>query len=260
MRIFIASLLILFFSLNSFSQTTHLTDGPYVFYENGEVYVRSVVYKDGGYHPALDSFPEKQKVRHIITVHCQDHPDWDFTVRLRKKIVTPPAISRTHRKARVFVLSDIEGEFKPFRELLLAAKVIDKNYHWTFGKGKLIIAGDLFDRGRQVSQYLWLLYKLEDEAAAKKGEVHVVLGNHDIMNLSGDFRYVEPEYSNDARLMGKEYKDLYGSNTELGRWLRSKNIIENINGLLVMHAGLSSAILSEQKTVAALNRVRPFSC
>jgi hypothetical protein len=159
----------------------------------------------------------------------------------------------------VLFLSDIEGEFAAFRELLLANQVIDQNYNWIFGKGRLVIAGDLFDRGKQVVPYLWLLYKLEDDARAKGGDVNVVLGNHDIMNLKGDFRYVQPVYMANARLLGHPYSELYGPDTELGQWLRSKNIIEKVGDVLVMHGGLSSAVLSKKLSLDQINTIsRPF--
>ena len=87
----------------------------------------------------------------------------------------------------MFVLSDIEGEFAAFKSLMQGNGIMDQNYKWTFGDGHLVICGDLFDRGNRVTEYLWLLYKLEDEAKAQGGYVHVILGNHDIMNLKRRF-------------------------------------------------------------------------
>jgi len=40
----------------------------------------------------------------------------------------------------------------------------------------LVINGDLVDRGEFVTQVLWLLYKLEQQALAQNGMVHVILG------------------------------------------------------------------------------------
>jgi Calcineurin-like phosphoesterase len=243
-------------------QQSNITDGPYVGYHNGIGYVRRIIAKDSGYLAVVDSFPERKKKRQVLSVHLDGHPEWDFTVRLRRKIVIPAAVtisSRRRREAPILILSDIEGEFEHFRNLLLAAHVIDDRYNWIFGKGKLIIAGDLFDRGKQVSQFLWLLYKLEDEAARSGGAVHTILGNHDIMNLGGDFRYVQPEYMENARLMDLSYSAFYGNDTELGRWLRSKNIIEKIDGLLVMHGGISPAVLGAKKTIGQINtECRPW--
>ena len=143
--------------------------------------------------------------------------------------------------------------------MLVANGVMDENYGWAFGEGHLVICGDLFDRGQQVVEYLWLLYKLEQEAKAKGGYVHVILGNHDIMNLSGDFRYVMPKYFGTASAMGVEYKALYAENTELGRWLRTKNIMERIGDILFLHAGISSDVNKAGLSVQAINdSSRPY--
>jgi hypothetical protein len=242
----------------SYSQQA-ITDGPYVFYRNGMVYVKRVITIDSGYRAVIDSFPEAGKTHYAVKVNVEGHSDWAFTIPLRSTIPIPPDSSTSRRKRRILVLSDIEGEFAAFRSLLLAAKVIDTKYRWTFGKGKLIIAGDLFDRGKQVSQFLWLLYKLEDEAARHRGQVHVVLGNHDIMNLSGDFRYVQAEYGASCSLMGEHYYDLYGPDTELGRWLRSHNTIEKVDGLLILHGGVSPQMLSLHRHIADINNsCRPW--
>jgi hypothetical protein len=245
--------------LGAMSCIAQMTDGPYVFYRSGMVIVKSVIERDGKYVALADSFPEAERNKHLLAVHVDGHPEWDFSVALRKTIAVPNCITNDNSQDKIVVLSDIEGEFEHFRKLLLATKVIDSTYQWIFGHGKLIIAGDLFDRGKQVSQFLWLLYKLEDEAAAKGGEVHTILGNHDIMNMSGDFRYVQDVYQIDAALMGNRYSELYGSDTEIGRWLRAKNIIENIGGLLVMHGGVSPQVLALQKTIEAIDsECRPW--
>jgi hypothetical protein len=63
-----------------------------------------------------------------------------------------------------------------------------------------------------------------------------------MFNLTDDWRYVEVKYFNDAHLMGKRMSNLYDADTELGRWLRSKNIIEEIGGHAFLHGGISPAV------------------
>lgn len=245
-------------TLPALQANAQITDGPYVFYRNGFTIVKRVISEGGGQYTAqADSFKTTDRSKQTIAVHAEGHPDWDFSVKLKDKIMNEQEIFPASDKT--LILSDIEGEFSAFRDLLLAAKAIDQRYNWTFGKGSLIIAGDLFDRGKQVSQYLWLLYKLEDEAKAKGGAVHVILGNHDIMNLGDDFRYVQREYTVNAGLMGLNYKEFYGPDTELGRWLRSKNIIEKHGDLLVMHGGISPEVNRLQLSIQQINsKARPF--
>ena len=35
--------------------------------------------------------------------------------------------------------------------------IIDKNLNWKFGKGHLVVLGDIFDRGSMVTEVLWHL-------------------------------------------------------------------------------------------------------
>jgi hypothetical protein len=137
--------------------------------------------------------------------------------------------------------------------------VIDAGYNWTFGDGHLVLVGDFFDRGSQVTEVLWLIYSLEDKARAAGGYVHFVLGNHEIMNMSGDLRYLQPKYLEDAQLLNKNYMSLYDENSELGRWLRTKNVIERVGDVLYMHGGVSSVINSMNLSATDINKLaRPY--
>lgn len=237
--------------------TENITDGPYIFYRNGWVVTKSIEVNNAIAKVVMDSIPENQKSKKLIKVELQDHPEWGFTVQLKAK--NDPRTPVFAKPDKILVLSDIEGEFEHFRNLLLTAKVIDEKYNWTFGKGRLVVAGDLFDRGDQVCQFLWLLYKLEDEARQAGGDVNVILGNHDIMNLEGDVRYVGREYFVNAKLISEDYSRFYDANSELGRWLRSKNTIEKIGDLLVLHGGVSPELLQKHLDLTTLNdRSRPY--
>jgi hypothetical protein len=159
----------------------------------------------------------------------------------------------TANAGKLLALSDIEGNFAAFRELLQVNAVMDENFDWTFGNGQLVLIGDFFDRGEQVTEVLWLIYSLEEKAKAAGGYVHFILGNHEIMNLSGDLRYVQHTYLETAGLLKEKYEDLYGENSELGRWLRTKNIIEKISDLLFMHGGFSSEMNNLGLSIARIN-------
>lgn len=53
--------------------------------------------------------------------------------------------------------------------------------------------GDMLDRGPKDRQVMDLLMALEKEALKSDGEVIVLLGNHEMIILQGDMRYVAPE-------------------------------------------------------------------
>jgi hypothetical protein len=243
-----------FLSIAGRSQLLNACDGPYVFYNNNQVIIHSIKADSS---VLVDSFDISENKLHVISVFFSNHPDWNFNLNLRDTIQNE--IVDWNTSDNIFAISDIEGEFDNLRSLLIAAMVIDSNYRWTFHKGHLVVCGDLFDRGLDVAPELWLLYKLEEEAKIDGGYVHVILGNHDIMNLSGDLRYVQQKYFSNSLKMNLEYKSLYSKDTELGRWLRSKNIIERIGDNLCMHAGLSPEVLALKMSLSDINKTsRPY--
>ncbi|NNF38754.1 MAG: hypothetical protein HKN71_08805 [Gemmatimonadetes bacterium] len=96
---------------------------------------------------------------------------------------------------RQVVIPDIHGAFDEFAELLKATGVVDENLDWTGGETHLVSLGDLLDRGPDSRQAMDLLMRLEQQAPQAGGQVHVILGNHELMVMTGDLRYLsEGEY------------------------------------------------------------------
>lgn len=143
----------------------------------------------------------------------------------------------------IAVLSDIHGQYDLAVELLTNNSIIDQERNWNFGKGHLVIVGDIFDRGDQVNEALWLIYDLEQQASEIGGGVHFTLGNHEYMVLMNDLRYVHKKYKETCELLDLDYPKLYGPNTVMGRWLRSKNTVIRINGNTYVHGGISKKFL-----------------
>jgi hypothetical protein len=146
---------------------------------------------------------------------------------------------------KIAALSDIHGQYDLAVTLLKNNKIIDKNLNWRFGKGHLVIAGDIFDRGPKVHETLLLVFKLEQQAKKEGGKVHFLLGNHEYMVLHNDLRYIHRKYRHTTRLLRMNYGDIYGKNTVLGRWLRSKATIIKINTDYFVHGGVSKEFITK---------------
>lgn len=91
---------------------------------------------------------------------------------------------------RIVAISDIHGAYGAMRSTLENAGVIDAEGTWAGENTHLVISGDILDRGPGSRAAMDLLMRLEGEADAAGGKVHVLLGNHEVMNLTGDLRYV----------------------------------------------------------------------
>ena len=228
-------------------------DGPYVQYKGDQVFATYIMGKKGKkFSLKTDSIALQQKDNLSLNV-MTDIPGKSFQVRLKKELQNEK--SEFSKVKNLVVLSDIEGNFDALRKLLQATKVIDENLEWTFGDGNLVLVGDLFDRGQQVTEVLWFIYYLEEKAKAAGGYIHFILGNHEIMNLSGDLRYVQQKYLDNAVLLNQKYVTLYDENSELGRWLRTKNIVEKIGDIVFAHGGISGNINRMNISIPAINKL-----
>lgn len=240
------------------STTLDSFDGPYIYTKtedslevisveerkNSEFYVKKKVVK------------RIQKQKFISKVNNKENDS--FTFSLMNKYLVPNAMYEPQEK--IFITSDIEGNFNTFYSLLIGNKIMDKDYNWTFGNGHLVIAGDMMDRGTEVLPCLWLLYKLEQEAKLKNGQVHFVLGNHDVMNLQLNLKYVQSKYLELAKIISEPktnqkiaYKNLMSDANELVKWIKSKNTIEKIGDNLILHGGISEDMIDTGLSIEEIN-------
>lgn len=91
---------------------------------------------------------------------------------------------------RIVAFGDVHGAFDALVATLQNANVIDDELHWSGGRTHLVSTGDLLDRGVESRRVMDLMMRLENEAERAGGQVHQLLGNHEVMNLIGDLRYV----------------------------------------------------------------------
>ena len=149
-----------------------------------------------------------------------------------KGLTTTPAAA-----ARIVAIGDVHGAGEPFAAILKRAGLIDEQRRWTGGKTVFVQTGDTTDRGPDVRAIFDLLMSLEKQAAAAGGKVHVVLGNHEVMNLVGDVRDVSPEAF--AAFGGEAaYREAFSKDGRYGKWLRTKPILTEVDGNVFMHAGI----------------------
>jgi hypothetical protein len=171
---------------------------------------------------------------------------------------------------RIVAVGDVHGAYDRLVEILRAAEVVDASLRWSGGKTHLVQLGDVVDRGGDSRQALDLLRRLEKEARRSGGAVHALLGNHEVMRMRGDMRYVAPgEYAafvtprshvaREERLraappeardrlrqetpLGRAEMDLaFGPRGDYGRWLRGLPAVVKINGFVFLHGGISPAL------------------
>ena len=226
------------------------TDGPHVFYRGKNIIVKSIERVDTMNMISVHQYNKRDQILLSCTVPQTGDK---FSFSLKEKLRTEKY--EYAQPSRMLVVSDIEGNFEAFKMLLRGASVINEEFQWTFGAGHLVLNGDFFDRGLNVTECLWLVYKLESEADAAGGKVHFILGNHEIMNLSGYFDYVRKKYMENAVLIGEDYSLWYDNHSELGRWLRTKNAVEKIGDYVFCHGGISPMLAGTRLSLGQINEI-----
>lgn len=177
------------------------------------------------------------------------------------------------------VVADVHGAYDALTELLLAVGIVGADLSWTGADARLVSLGDLLDRGPDSRKVLDLLMRLEAEAAAAGGRVHVLLGNHEQMNLTGDLRYVSaaefaafaPDESDAMRAAGYAawlsrvsgfstevdaraafdaahppgyfaHRSAFGPDGRYGRWLLGLPALAVIGDTAFVHGGLPAGV------------------
>jgi hypothetical protein len=183
---------------------------------------------------------------------------------------------------RIVAIGDIHGSYDKFVILLKGTGLVDENLSWTGGNAHLVMVGDLVDRGKNDRGVVELVMRLQNEASSAGGQVHALLGNHDVMVLAHDLRYVHKksyedfatdEDPADREKAWKGFKSAYSrkgiSEAKLqaafdetfppgffahlklfdlegtfGAWSLSRPVVIKINGIVFVHGGLTEEVAS----------------
>lgn len=180
--------------------------------------------------------------------------------------------------APIYVVGDVHGAYESILKTLQTMNLVNKEKEWIGGESHFVSLGDLMDRGPSSRKIMDLYMSLQQQAASAGGRFHVVLGNHEVMNLTGDLRYLseqeiaefaddestemrdkayqvhlsasrlsEDDYSRE--LFDKKYargffarQQAFSLDGKYGQWLRKLPFILQINDQMFTHGGLSTQI------------------
>ena len=140
-------------------------------------------------------------------------------------------------EGRVVAVGDLHGDLDNALSALRLAGVVDEDGHWSGGQTTLVQTGDLTDRGPDSRALLDLFQRLQREAPKTGGRVVALLGNHEVMNLTGDWRYVHP---GDIAAFGGEQarREALAADGTYGAWLTSLPVAADVQGTVFVHGGL----------------------
>lgn len=241
--------LLRFYRVESLMQGKELIDGPYVEWIESDK-IRITYLRNKPNSNKVKVINKRQKIDDLPYRISGHRPD---TVKytIRKKYEPQEAIFDNVES--IFVMGDIHGNYDETVTVLKNAGVLNEKMEWNWGGNHLLFIGDIFDRGDEVTELLWLIKSLQFQAMEAGGRVHLLFGNHELMIFSNDLRYISDKYFFLTTKTGINYSELFGDSHELGIWLRSLNTMVKINDILFVHAGVSGDLLERNMSLMDVN-------
>jgi hypothetical protein len=117
---------------------------------------------------------------------CADEP----SVTTGDAAYTTDIPTRFPAAARVVALGDVHGDIEAMRTALWVGDLIDEDDQWIGGETVVVQTGDLLDRGDDEQAIIDLMKDLQGQAKEAGGALHLLNGNHELMNVALDFSYV----------------------------------------------------------------------
>ncbi|HAR36293.1 MAG TPA: hypothetical protein DCR87_05205 [Acidobacteria bacterium] len=177
--------------------------------------------------------------------------------------------------SRIVVVGDLHGDYENFLKILKGTKLVDSGLNWAAGQTFLVQMGDVMDRGPDARKIFDLIKKLEIQAAEAGGQVQMLIGNHEEMNITGisfdyedyvtveqfqsflpdDYRERKQKELEKKARRGKSLQKLWREviqmdlearnkylvnfNQKYGKWILRHNAVIKINDLVFVHGGIS---------------------
>lgn len=114
---------------------------------------------------------------------------WFWPLLILAAVLIPGAASSQPAPQRIVAIGDLHGDNDAWLAVAKAAGLIDTKGRWAGGTTTLVQMGDVVDRGPDSLKIIHHLQKLQREAPKKGGKVIALLGNHEAMLMTHDYRY-----------------------------------------------------------------------
>ncbi|XP_065848107.1 shewanella-like protein phosphatase 1 isoform X2 [Euphorbia lathyris] len=168
----------------------------------GSICLNSLSHLPSSSPSSSSSLPRKLPLTNYCCCSSSSHPETELICNYSSKTASkstpilisgnPPTLVSAPGR-RLVAVGDLHGDLDQARNALEIAGVLssDEDDLWIGGETVLIQLGDILDRGEDEIAILSLLRSLDIQAKAQGGAVFQVNGNHETMNVEGDFRYVD---------------------------------------------------------------------
>ena len=129
----------------------------------------------------------------------------------------------------IIAIGDLHADISSAKKAFELAKITDADGKWIISDVIVVQTGDITDRGPDGLAILEWIRSLEQAAPKHNSQFYSLIGNHEAMNLIGDWRYVSP--LDLQSFGGKEQRITAFSKGGVWReWFLTHEAVINING------------------------------
>ena len=151
---------------------------------------------------------------------------------------------------RIIIIGDVHGDIKRFKNILINKQIINNDLEWIASPPETVIVqlGDQVDSKNRNTDEDWEVLKDYDMiyftehlnliARAKGGYCISLIGNHELMNVIGDFSYVSEKSNTQTRTQ------MFKPKGSMALILAKRPLVLKIGDLLFCHAKLNLSHLN----------------
>ena len=167
---------------------------------------------------------------------------------------------------KIIAIGDLHGDYRATIISLIKGKIINKKMRWIAGKTHVVQLGDILDRKpRSVTntdedsefKILKLFLNLQKQAYKAGGAFHCIIGNHELLNVLGEFNYVSPMGIKHFKKGIIERKNYFRPGGVISKiFAKTFNVIIKIGKFIFVHGGLSTYISNKYKNkITVINQL-----
>ena len=140
-------------------------------------------------------------------------------------------------------IGDIHASAESLITIARRLPLTDRKLRWTAADTRLVLTGDLCDRGYESKTLYSLVMQWQDEAPDHGSEVDFIIGNHEIMAVWGLSHYTtEEEYAGygngDAQKGREERRKAFSPGGWIHSWLLGQRFILRVGGIVFSHGDI----------------------
>jgi len=151
----------------------------------------------------------------------------------------------------IVAVGDLHADLVSARKAFQIAGITNSSGEWVLKNTIVVQTGDLTDRGPDGKPLLDWIKGLEEQATEHNSQFVVLLGNHEVMNLQGDWRYVSSlDIESFGGLEARKSAFSISDNGMYAQWLKDKDAVVQIGETVFVHGGVSKRFADSAETLS----------